>query len=188
MKFFSTFFISRVVQNFARNSAFIKWVMRKLYKASVRPGLIPFQNLNSNCKKNSVLPLPPHPTFAPLLPFNPPNVCPFAPLPPLNPPPLNNPAWIPPPPPPPPHLNPHTPPPEPTPPESTPHLNPLHLNPPHLNPLHLNPPHLNTLRWGGGEFVVNGQTLGGVMWSNIKISKLGRKKFNWTTSNQRHQL
>ena len=44
----------------------------------------PFQNLILQ-----KLPLSSPPTFAPLLPFNPPNDCPFAPLPPLDPPHLN---------------------------------------------------------------------------------------------------
>ena len=45
-----------------KKSPFIKWVMRKFRKASVRPNL--FLNLSSNCKK---IPL-----------SSPPNVCPFA--------------------------------------------------------------------------------------------------------------
>ena len=82
-----------------------------------------FKNLNSNCKK---IPLSsPPPMFAPLPPFNPPNVCPFAPLPPLNPPPEHSPPNLntprlnnPPPEPtyPPPTWTPISPPPEPTPP------------------------------------------------------------------------
>ena len=78
------------MQSFARFSAFIKRIMRKLCKAIVRPNTF----LNLKLQKGSVkLPL----TFTPLLPFNPPNVFPSAPLPshwncPTNPPP-------------PPHLN-----------------------------------------------------------------------------------
>ena len=152
--------------------------MRKLCKAIVRPN--PLLNLNSNCKK---IPLnsPPPLMFTPLLPFNPLNVCPFTPSPaPLNAPPpspeqshLKNPSTLNNPPPPP--EQPH----HPTEPLNTPTWT---TPPPHMNP---NPPPpplepplplpLSTLAWtsppfanhepnnmlGGGELVVNGQTLGG---------------------------
>ena len=142
---------------FARRAKFCKKFC--LYQVSeaetlhkgVRPN--PFQNLNTNCKK---IPLssPPPPTFAPLLPFNPPNVCPFASLPPLNPPPLSTP-------PPPPHLNTQIHPPK--------HLTPPLPPPEHLTPHITHPlPHLKphsqtvnqTLPWGKG-LLVNGQTLMG---------------------------
>ena len=102
MDFFHFIFVPSVVQSFARISAFIKWVMRKLYKAIVRPS--PFWNLNSICKKIPSSSPPPL-TFAFLLPFNLPKVCPIAPLPHSTPPPhLNTPS--PPKPPHPPQLNP----------------------------------------------------------------------------------
>ena len=113
--------------------------MRKLCQASVRPNT--FLNLNSNCKK---IPLSSPLTFAPLLSFIPPNVCPFAQLPPLTD------SLTPPPPPPeqpPYHL------PEPTPP--TPLEPPSHLNPHYQT--------VNQTLLGGVGVVLNGQRLGGIM-------------------------
>ena len=139
MDFFQ-FFVSRVVQYLQE---FLKWVMRKLCKAIVRPNQ--FLNLNSICKN---IPLSPPPFCSPSIPLT------FAPLlpPPFNPP-LKHPhTWTPPEHP---HLRTpaeHPPPPTWKPPEPTAFPT---WNPP--------PP---SKRWGGGG---NGRRI--TFLSNIKSNK-----------------